>query len=221
MKTIDVLGVTVKDFPLKELLKKASDSLTEPGVQTLSWLSANVLLSVGENIEQREWIDSLDLMICNQAGLLKSGRAAGQLHKDGKSEDFMSTFLKYLGSNGSSIATVCDEEERAIRFDEFICEFSDRLNITERALINNADKLDDLNNRLNEIGPRVVLTCVPWNLQGPMFEAAKRVSNASLWIAFLPEMVDEMSGSRDKKTEAFFERFLFGRKVASYEKESN
>ena len=70
MKVINVLGVKIKDFPLKELLMKSSDYMSIPGVHTLSWLSANTLLTVSENVEQTDWINDLDLMI-NQKNLLQ------------------------------------------------------------------------------------------------------------------------------------------------------
>lgn len=218
MKEIDVLGVTIKDYPLKELLMHASDYLSAPGLQTMSWLSANVLLSVTEDLIQRDWVDELDLMICDQAGILKSGRAASQLHKDGKSEDFTANYLKYLGSTGSTIAIVCDNEARIESFSRYINDYSDRLKIVDTVMISDIDKMDDLFNRLNQVSPRVVFTCVPWTMQGPILEMARRMSNSSFWISFLPELVEEAIGVKNNKREAFFERFVFGRKVANYTK---
>ena len=218
MKEFNVLGVTIKDYPLKELLQLASDHLNTPGVKTMSWISANVLLYVSEDPVQREWVDDLDLMVCDQAGLLKSGRAASQLHKDGKSEDFIANYLNYLGSNGSTIAIVCDNEERKKNFERFIKEHNDRLKIIDYLLISDVEMMDDLFNQLNEEAPRLVFTCVPWELQGPILEAARRMSNSSLWVSFLPEMLDEIAGTRVGKREAFIERFMFGRRVASYER---
>ena len=54
MKEISVLGVNIKDYPLKELLKLSTEYLAGPGVHTMSWLSANVLLSVSEMQRNRD-----------------------------------------------------------------------------------------------------------------------------------------------------------------------
>jgi len=220
MKEIDVLGVKIKDFPLKELIKMATEYMSTPGVNTMSWLSANVLLSVSENVEeQMPWIEALDLMVCDQSGLLRSGRAAAQLHKDGKSEDFMENFFKYLGTNGASIAIIGDSNDIIERVYKSLREFSQRLNIISRYVITNPDDMDDLFNEINSDFPKVIITCVPWLIQGPLLETARVVSNGSLWISLLPEMYADNSQTMMKKNEAFFDRFIFGRRVANYQKQ--
>lgn len=219
MKEIDVLGVTIRDYPLKELIKNATDFLTTPGVKTMSWLSANVLLNVSENTEEQlPWVDALDLTVCDQAGLLKSGRAASQLHIDGKSEDFMENYFRYLGNNGASIALVGDNTENIEHLAKKLRGYSSKLNIISRHAYENADFMDDLFNQLNMEFPKVVITCLPWTLQGPLVEMAKEVSNSAFWISMLPEMFSENNTTMVKKNEAFFDRFLFGRRVASYQK---
>lgn len=221
MKTINVLGVKIKDFPLKELLMKSSDFMSTPGVQTLSWLSANILLSVSENPEQTDWINDLDLMICDQAGILKSGRAASQLHMDGKSQDFMVNYLNYLAHSKAPIVLVSDDDNRMRQFKKMLRLRNNKLHIIDDFTIKDLSMMDDLFNDLNESFPRLVFTCVSWTMQGPLLDEARRMSSASMWVSFLPEMVAEMQGDKSAKNEGFFERFLFGRRVASYEKGAN
>lgn len=218
MKVINVLGVKIKDFPLKELLMKCTDYMSVPGVHTLSWLSANTLLSVSENAEQTDWINNLDLMICDQAGILKSGRAASQLHIDGKSQDFMNNYLNYLTHAKTPIALISDDENRMRQFKKMLRLRNNKLHIIDDFILNDTENMDDLFNGLNEDFPRIVFTCLSWTMQGPLFEEARRMSSASMWVGFLPEMVAEMQGDRNAKNEGFFERFLFGRRVANYEK---
>ncbi len=218
MREIDVLGVTIKDYPLKELLNKTSEFLNNDGVKTMSWLSANVILSVSENYEQREWVDSLDLMICDQAGVLKTGRAAAQLQIDGKSEDFLENHLKYLANNGASLVFVSDRIQNLDKFSEWIGKHNDRLNITGSYLIDKVDDMDDLFNRLNTDMPQVVYTCLPWLIQGELLARAREVSNASFWLSFLPEMINGDSSDTENKGSAWFERFIFGRRVVNYKK---
>lgn len=219
MKTINVLGVKIKDFPLKELLNKTSEYMSTPGVQTLSWLSANTLLTVSENPEQTDWINDLDLMICDQAGILKSGRAASQLHIDGKSEDFMVNYLNYLAHNKAQIVLISDDENRMRQFKKMLRLRNSKLHITDDFLIKDVAAMDDLFNDINEAFPKIVFTCVSWTMQGPLLDEARRLSSAALWVSFLPEMVAEMQGDKRTKNEGFFERFLFGRRVANYEKD--
>ncbi len=221
MKVINVLGVKIKDFPLKELLMKSSDYMSVPGVHTLSWLSANTLLTVSENAEQTDWINDLDLMICDQAGILKSGRAASQLHQDGKSQDFMNNYLNYLTHAKAPIVLISDDENRMRQFKKMLRLHNNKLHIINDFIISDLEALDDLFNDINTEFPRVVFTCLSWTTQGPLFEEARRMSSASMWVGFLPEMVAEMQGDKSARSEGFFERFLFGRRVASYEKGTN
>ena len=219
MKEINVLGVNIKDYPLKELLKLSTDYLMGPGVHTMSWLSANVLLSVSENQqEQGPWVEDLDLMLCDQAGLLKSGRAASQLHRDGKSEDFMENFFKYLGTNGATVSIVSDSINSGEHLYKKLRGYSDRLNIISRHVYENSDDMDDLFNNLNLENPKLVITCLPWVRQGPLLDMARQISNAAFWISVLPEMILEDKATIVEKNEAFLDRFLFGRRVATYQK---
>ncbi len=219
MKEISVLGVNIKDYPLKELLKLSTEYLAGPGVHTMSWLSANVLLSVSENAEeQRPWVDDLDLMICDQAGILKRGRAASELHRDGKSEDFMENFFKYLGTNGASITLICDSIDDIEHLHKKLRGYSDRLNIISRYVYEGIDYMDDLFNQINGDFPKIVITLLPWTSQGPLLDMARQMSSASLWICMLPEMLVPGNAPIHKKNEAFLDRFMFGRRVATYEK---
>ena len=191
MKKIELLGNEIKDYPLKELLKLATDGLQSPGVLTISWLSGNILMSVNSNQEQKEWLNDIDLTICPNAKMLKGRDGTFKQDNDGKSQDFIDIYFKYISKVSVDIALVTDTDKRMNDLKKWIKENGAKLNVISEFTIDDMEQKDYLFNSLNMEMSRMVITCLPWTLQGELFSYAKRLSNSSAWMAVLPEMVQD------------------------------
>ena len=191
MKKIEVLGNEIKDYPLKELLKLATDGLNTPGVMTISWLSGNILRSVNDKPEQKEWLNNIDITICPDSRTLKSHDSVFERSNDGKSQDFIDIYFKYLSKVDVDIAIVADSEKRMAQIKKWIGEKGVKVNVVSEFIIDDIEKRDFLFNSLNIEMTKMVITCLPWPLQGELFCYAKHLSNSSAWLAILPDMVQE------------------------------
>lgn len=217
MKKIEILGIEIKDYPLKELLKLATDGLLSPGVLTISWLSGNILTSVNNNQEQREWLNDIDLTICPDAKALKTRDGAFKHDNDGKSQDFIDIYFKYISKVNVDIALVADNEKRLTDLKKWIKDKGIKLNVIAEFTIDDIEKKDYLFNSLNMEMSRMVITCLPWTLQGELFSCAKRLSNSSAWMAVLPEMVQDKKSKKESYIQNI-RRFFVHKKIKKYKR---
>ena len=70
MKVIDVLGMHITDYPLKEAIKLSLKYIGNGAMNTIFYLSSQVLLDAGENAQQREWLESMDLLLYGEPTVL-------------------------------------------------------------------------------------------------------------------------------------------------------
>ena len=215
MKTIDIYGISIQDYPLKELLKSASDNLNTPGVTTISWMSDAVLLSISENTEQYDWFNDIDITIYLKNGGKGKNKTGKAESNDGKSQDFVETYFKYVASTGVEVALVCDTDGHLEKMKTWLENYSHRLKITSEYVIDDLDNKDDLFNYLNGRMNRLVITCMSWDLQGPLIMQAHRFSNASVFLSVLPEMLYDNKDANNGIFAKISER-IFGKKRKKY-----
>ena len=217
MKTMNVLGVTIDEYPLKELLKIASESLAGPNVCTMSWVSGSVLLSLDDDAFQKEWLEDIDITLGMINVNLKNGRLARLTDDDGKNRDFMDNYFKYLSNTGVEPAIVCDNAERLEHFKEWLKKINPKFKISSEHIFDSMDDKDELFNKLNGEGQRIVLVCVPWTIEGPLLMNAHHVSNTPVWLSVLPEMIIDMD-CKKKRFDSIFDGWVFRRRVKKYSK---
>ena len=70
MKVIDVLGMHITDYPIKEAIKHALKYIGNGAMNTIFYVSSPVLLEAGENQQQREWLESMDMLLYGEPTVL-------------------------------------------------------------------------------------------------------------------------------------------------------
>ena len=72
MKEIHILGVSIREYSLKESLAVTEDYLKNGAMNTVLFVSAKILLKAGENPELKEWIESMDMTVCAEPDILRA-----------------------------------------------------------------------------------------------------------------------------------------------------
>lgn len=217
MKTYDVFGLKINDYSLKELLSGAQSAVSTPGLTVISWITTNMLLTISDNREQREWIEDIDMTVPIYPELLKGEKTVREIHGDGKLADFVETYFKYISATSTSMAIVADSKQRMESLRKWLKSKNRAFKDFKEFIIEDLIYEDTLFNDLNCEMPKVVISCLPWEMQGPLTVMAHRVSNASIWISLVPDVFIG-NESRASQRKVYMEQAIFNRKLSAYRK---
>ena len=67
MQKINILGVELTDYSLKESLLRLDGYVRGGGLNTILYITTPVLIMAGENEEEKKEIESMDMTLCEKA----------------------------------------------------------------------------------------------------------------------------------------------------------
>lgn len=184
MKTIEVLGIKIKDYTLKEALEAGRSCMQEPGLYTMYYVSKRLLLSVCEDAEQKRWFEDIDLVLCAEDGILTESDE----FFDGKRDDFFEIFMRNLASAGTSVFIVTDADGDAEKIKETMLRVDERLNFVGQYVYKGENDKERMFNEINTMVPGVIVSNMEWYKQGKLMYEGKRFLNASVWLGLPVEL---------------------------------
>ena len=221
MKVIDVLGMQITDYSLKEASKLALKYVSNGAMNTIFYVSSQVLLDAGENSGQREWLQSMDLILYGEPTVLDVlGERSRERKNEIKQDEFLREFVKKIARGKQSVFLILDSEEKADALEKYLTELHGSVQIIGRYIWDEGQSKDeDLVNELNDISPDVIISKLPNVLQQRLICENRRMINAQVWVALLYERVinKKKKVTFGSRLDWMFYKRLFMRKVNKYE----
>ncbi len=221
MKVIDVLGMHITDYPLKDAIKMSLKYIGNGAMNTIFYLSSQVLLDAGENAEQREWLESMDLLLYGEPTVLDVLKENTRERKNEiRNDAFLHEYIKKLARGKQSIYLVLDSEEKADSLENYLKELHASVHVIGRYIWEEGSSTaEDLVNELNDVSPDVIISKLPSALQLQLIYENRRMINASVWVALLYERVinKKKNVTFGSKLDWMFYKRLFKRRVNKYE----
>ncbi len=188
MRKINVLGICLKDYTLKEALQLADGYMQKNGaVHTIAYISSQLLIAADGSSEWKEWIESLDMTICTDADVLC---ADGGMPKSRISEieenAFLVEFLKKAAKEGRRICLLADTKEKLALLQENLLHLQENLPITGSFVLGMPERAAAFINEANDIVPDVIISELPAPWQKQLLLENKKKINTRIWLA-LPE----------------------------------
>lgn len=219
MKKINLLGISLTDYSLKESLKLSNQYMNNGALNTISVISTQILVEAAENPQQIEWIESMDLTIWGETDILRAAdNATRNRLREVENGDFLQEFFHRIARNRKTVYLLSDSEQQLTCLKERVLELQPGLNIVgQYALEDIAAGTDSFINEINDIVPAVIVSRFPYPLQEQLMYENKMKINANVWIA-LPEhsVIQTKRGLRSSMILEWFYRKLFYRRVSKY-----
>ena len=222
MKVIDVLGMHITDYSLKEAVKLALKYTGSGALNTIFYVSSQVLVDAGESPQQREWLESMDLILYGEPTVLDVlGENSRERKREIKEDAFLHEYVKKVARGKQSVYLILDSEEKADALDHYLHELHGNVNVVGKYVWTGGDlAAEDLVNELNDVSPDVIISKLPNVEQQKLICENRRMVNASVWIALLYERVAKKKEvTFGPKLDWMFYKRLFKRKVNKYENE--
>ncbi len=220
MKVIDVLGMHITDYPLKEAIKLSLKFISGGAMNTIFYVSSQVLVDAGESQQQKEWLESMDMILYGEPTVLDVlGENSRERKNEIKQDAFLHEFIKKIARGKQSVYLILDSEEKANQLTDYLKELHGSVNIIGEYIWNEEQSTaDDLVNELNDASPDVIISKLPNLVQQQIIYENRHMINASVWVALLYERVAKKKNiTFGPKLGWLFYKRLFKRKVNKYE----
>ena len=184
MKKIQLLGVELTDYSLRESMRKVDEFLRDGKVSTIGYITTKGLMEAGENEEIKKWMMNLDLTVPADSDILHAAGVEGTSRIHEVEENlFLKDFLKKLVRGKKTVFILSDTKEQMGELSKILLEYQDHLKIVGTYAMEELTAEDDyLVNEINIAAPDVIIS----NLSSPkreMFlEANSMKLNVEVWL---------------------------------------
>lgn len=190
MKEIHILGVSIREYSLKESLAVTEDYLKNGAMNTVLFVSAKILLKAGENPELKELIESMDMTVCAEPDILRAADVATMSRvREVENNAYLKEVVRRLFKGKYTVYLLTEKEEDIVRLKEQLGQVGPTLRIVaENNLEAVEERMDNLVNHMNDIAADVIISMIPFPKQEMIIAENKNYINSEVWFALpMPE----------------------------------
>lgn len=191
MQKINLLGMTLADYSLREAIGITDRFLGSGSLNTVLFISAKILVGAGVLAEQQEWIRDADLIVWSDAEIAKQAgiKAKDRIHEV-EDQDYLKEALRRLGRGKKAVYLLAESEEDLDKLEFDLRLLREDLNIAGSGIISGIpEEWENEANRINAIAPAAVISRLQFDRQGKLMERMKKILNADIWLALDPQMI--------------------------------
>lgn len=204
MQKINLFGMELADYSLKESVEILERFLHTGALNTILYISAKMLVGAGISAEQKKWIENIDLIrwsdpeILEQAGVKERGR----IHEI-ETHEFIREFLKRLTRYRDPVYLLAETEEELERLQKDLLQLKPDLRIIggstdntrtdmpirEMNIQSEDGRTAELINEINRLAPTAIISRMPFEHQERLMTEMRNYLNAEVWLALNYQMI--------------------------------
>lgn len=188
MNQINVLGIDLNNYSLKEALVLTDTYLQDGPLKTILYIEAKMLMLAGSNEEYKNYLTKCDLTIIDDEGILEALPKVNDLKiEDVKEEKYTRILLKKLVYGHKRIGLLADTTENLKSLESNLINYRNDLDIVSRVAMDTLeDSTESMINVVNDVVPDVIISKMEMATQAALMEESRNMMNCKLWIG-LPE----------------------------------
>lgn len=193
MQKINILGMSLTDYSLKEAVGITDRFLGSGSLNTILFVSAKILVGAGISEKQRTWIESADLVVWSDAEIVRQAgiTAKNRIHEV-ENQEYLKEVLKGLARGTKPLYLLGESEEELEKLEYDLKNFRGDMNIIGKGIAGSIQmEWDDEANRINELAPVAVISRMPFERQAEIVECMKNFLNAEIWLMLDHEMLPD------------------------------
>lgn len=210
MRNINIMGMELRDYGLRESLNWIERFLQEGVVHTVLYLTGPMLLEAGKDEQEKAWIEAADLMLWgDEESLRAAGITAGSRQREVNDGEFLRIFLYRLAKEHLAVLALADTEEHAEKLKSELKSLQDGLTIVGTFGLDMAESnRENMINKINLAEPAVIIARTAFGEQLRWLEESKALLNTEIWVA-VPEQIS-FAGKKDRLTSRLVNRIKNG-----------
>ena len=185
IKQIQLLGITIPNYSLREELQLAQDALRDERLRLLLTVSMQSLIKVSSSESQqvKECVEQADLIVVEDPEILSvAGINSSQRIREAEDHLFFTELLKRLQRGQQQVYLVASKNAALEKIREILRERYEKLHIVGQYSIEDyPDDLDRMINEINSAAPDVIISVMPTPQQEEFLVANRSKLLAKLW----------------------------------------
>lgn len=185
IKQIQLLGMTIPNYSLREELQLAQDALRNEKLSLLLTVSMQSLLKVcnSESQQTKECVEQADLVVVEDPEILSvAGINSSQRIREAEDHLFFNELLKRLQRGQQQVYLVASKNAALEKIKEILLDRYEKLKIVgEYSIEAYPDDLDRMINEINSAAPDVIISVMPTPQQEEFLVTNRGKLLAKLW----------------------------------------
>ena len=185
IKQIQLLGMTIPNYSMREELQLAQDALKDEKLRLILTVSMQSLVKVSgcESQQVKECVEQADLVVVEDPEILSvAGINSSQRTHEAQDHLFFTELLKRLQRGQQQVYLVASKNAALEKIQEILSERYEKLNIIGQYSIEDyPDDLDRMINEINSAAPDVIISVMPTPQQEEFLVANRSKLMAKLW----------------------------------------
>lgn len=219
MRKIQVLGITLVDYSLKESMRKVDNYLKERKTKVITYITIKGIMTANENETVRAFLEKMDMTIAADTDILRAADAASRNRvREVAGNEFMEEFLKKLARNRKSVCLLTETNAQLLLLKEYVRSYQENLNITGGFALEELQTDEDfLINEINIKEPNVLISLLSDVKRMEFLDASQMKINVNIWLMLKEEMSlsNKHRGIFQKLYQTFMKK-LFIQRVNQY-----
>lgn len=188
MQKLNILGVALTDYSLKESLVLLEDYIKSGRLNTILYITPPVLILAGQDEEQKKCIEAMDLTLCGDVDLLRVAKIDSSSRAyEVENRIFLKEFLRRLVRGSRKIYLLGESEEELEALRRELDAFQKGLVISGSSVI--AEDTEEIINRINDVAPTAIISRISHGKQEKYMSEFKPFANAEVWLGISKDMV--------------------------------
>lgn len=191
MQNINILGVTLTDHSLKESLVLLDEYMKNGRLNSVLYITAPMLVLAGQDEEEKNCIESMDLTLCGDAELLRVAQIESVSRQyEVENQVFLKEFLRRLVRGNQKIYLLGESEKELEDFQRELENFQKGLQIAGSCIAaEDTEDMKEVINRINDVAPTAIISRLSVGRQEKYMEEFKLLANAEIWLGISKDMV--------------------------------
>ncbi len=220
MRHMQVLGVELQDYTVREAMRKTDAFLRENKVSTIAYITTRGLMAAEESEDLKLFLSNIDLTVAADSDILRAAGIANRNRvKEIENDEFMEEFLKKLIRGKKKVYLLTGTGEQLTALEECLRSYQQNLRIIGRYSLDALEKEEDwLINEMNAQMPDVVISNIDSPQRESFFENNHMKMNAHIWLMLKDKVVHATNRKRVFwRLGDLLSKKLFQRKVVQYQ----
>lgn len=228
MRKINILGLNLQDHTLREKMRLAESYLRGGALNTVACVSAKMLMRAGEDAQQKEWLEAMDVIVyCDRDILDAAGITSYNRLREVENNSFLKEFCKKIAREKRIVYLLADTDEAMELLELFLSQQEPALASPVGKSVLGSEETesgtDAVINEINDKAPDVILSFMAYPQQEAFVFCNKNRINADLWLGLQRENLLPCEENKGRwaltkgLSKKIFLRKIFQRKVQRYE----
>ena len=191
MRHMQVLGVDLQDYTVREAMRKVDYFLRDSKVSTISYITTRGLMAAEESPELKIFLSNIDLTVAADADILHAAGIENRNRmKEIENDEFMEEFLKKLVRGKRKVYLLTGTKEQLEALEVCLKSYQENLRVVGKFSLDELEKDEDwLINEMNGYMPDVVISNISSPQRESFFENNHMKMNARIWLMLKDKVV--------------------------------